>query len=204
MPIQRHSQHHPQRRLLRQQMRQRRRALTPGAQRQAARQLARQLATHPALRYAQRIARYLPADGEIDPGTLFQHLQWRHRAAFLPILDPLGRGSLLFAHWRPGMRLVPNRYRIDEPAMPRRATPVWTLDVILLPLVAFDDVGNRLGMGGGFYDRTLASLARRPRRPALLGVAHHFQRVTQLDTAEWDVPLDAVITDKPAATGRIS
>ena len=183
-------------------MRAQRRALTPGAQRQAARQLARHLATHPAIRYAQRIACYLPADGEIDPGVLFRQPQWRHRKVFLPILDPLGRGNLLFAHWRPGMRLLPNRYRIDEPAMPRRITPLWTLDVILLPLVAFDDAGNRLGMGGGFYDRTLACLAHRPRRPALIGIAHHFQRVAQLDAADWDVPLDAVITDTHAASGR--
>lgn len=192
---------HTPRRTLRKQMREQRRALTPGAQRQAARQLARHLAAHPALRYAQRIACYLPADGEIDPGALFRQPQWRHRNVFLPILDPLGRGNLLFAHWRPDMRLVPNRYKIDEPAMPRRATPIWTLDVILLPLVAFDDIGNRLGMGGGFYDRTLARLAHRPRRPALIGVAHHFQRVAQLDVADWDVPLDAVITDAATACG---
>ncbi len=75
--------------------------------------------------------------------------------------------------------------------------PTWTLDIILLPLVGFDRYGNRLGMGGGFYDRTLARLNHCDmKRPLLIGLAHHCQEVEQLQTQSWDIPLDIIATDK--------
>src|SRR5690606_40461575 len=71
-----------------------------------------------------------------------------------------------------------------------------------LPLVAFDARGNRLGMGGGFYDRTFARAPRaRTLRPRLVGLAHHFQQVASLPAEPWDIPLDAIATD---ATDRKS
>ena len=76
-----------------------------------------------------------------------------------------------------------------------RARAAWALDAILVPLVGFDDRGHRLGMGGGVYDRALADLARRPRRPRLIGVAFEFQRQPRLREAAWDQPLDQVVTD---------
>ncbi|WP_111657662.1 5-formyltetrahydrofolate cyclo-ligase [Isoalcanivorax indicus] len=191
-PAQRHT-----RRTLRQHLRQRRRALTPGAQDAAARALAQQLSRLPALRNARRIAVYQSADGEIDPQALFRQSGWRHRDLALPALPAVGAGPLTFIRWNHRTRLRLNRFGISEPRPDRRhAMPAWTQDVVLLPLVAFDREGNRLGMGGGFYDRTLADLARRPRRPLLLGVAHHFQGVDRLPAAPWDVPLDGIVTDR--------
>ena len=72
------------------------------------------------------------------------------------------------------------------------------LDVVIAPLVAFDESLNRLGMGGGYYDRTFAfrKRARVLRRPVLIGVAYSFQRVDRLQPENWDVPLDVVITEK--------
>ncbi len=73
----------------------------------------------------------------------------------------------------------------------------WHLDLLLLPLVGFDADGHRLGMGGGFYDRTLAAL-RPPRcgqRPRLVGIAHDCQRLIQIVPRPWDIPLDAVVTE---------
>jgi 5-formyltetrahydrofolate cyclo-ligase len=74
----------------------------------------------------------------------------------------------------------------------------WTLDLMLVPLVGFDGACNRIGMGGGFYDRTLAYLRRRRhwRRPRLIGIAHECQRVDRIDPRPWDIPLDAVVTEQ--------
>jgi 5-formyltetrahydrofolate cyclo-ligase len=74
--------------------------------------------------------------------------------------------------------------------------PLRKLDVVLLPLVAFDRRGNRLGMGGGFYDRTFAPRGRgRVSAPRLIGLAHGFQQVAELVDQPWDVPLRGVLTD---------
>lgn len=181
---------------IRRQMRRRRRALTPGERHRAAARLARRLRRHEWAGRAHRIGIYLAGNGELDPLPAFQQSPLRHKQLYLPVLDPLRAGMLRFVPWTRDTRLIPNRFGIPEPSL-RQHTGVatWTLDLILMPLVAFDDHGNRLGMGGGFYDRTLEALWRHPVRPRLVGVAHRFQRVEHLPTASWDVPLDTVITD---------
>ena len=90
----------------------------------------------------------------------------------------------------------PNLYGINEPALLLRGRALWALDVILLPAVAFDQEGFRLGMGGGYYDRTLADMARRPRRPRLVAVGYDFQRVEKgvIPLAPWDQPVDLTVT----------
>ena len=106
---------------------------------------------------------------------------------------------MVFQRVRPGEKLLPNRFRILEPRVNiSRQRKVWALDLVLLPLVGFDDAGGRLGMGGGFYDRSLAYLARRQswRKPTLLGLAHECQKVDRLAQASWDVPLAGTVTDK--------
>ena len=79
----------------------------------------------------------------------------------------------------------------------KQQVKAWRLDLVLVPLVGFDPQGNRLGMGGGFYDRTFAYRGRRKHtsRPCLIGLAHECQRVEHLPCAGWDIPLDGVITD---------
>lgn len=90
-----------------------------------------------------------------------------------------------------------NRWGIIEPIPQTPPTPVQHIDVILVPLVAFDRNGNRLGMGAGFYDRALQPLRHRAfKRPFLLGVAHHFQQAKSLTPQAWDVALDAILTDR--------
>ena len=184
---------------LRRMLRKARRALTPSQQRQAARGLYKQLAQQPLFRRARHISLYLPTDGEIDPRVLLRAAQRRGKATYLPVLSAWPRTKMVFQRIRPGETLKPNRFRILEPrhnlALQRK---VWALDLILLPLVGFDDVGGRLGMGGGFYDRSLAYLARRKswRKPTLLGLAHECQKVERLAQASWDVPLQGTVTDK--------
>ena len=184
---------------LRRMLRKARRALTPSEQRQAAQGLYRQLAQHPLFRRAKHISLYLPTDGEIDPRLLLRAAQRRGKATYLPVLSAWPRTKMVFQRVRPGDKLLPNRFRILEPRVnARRQRQVWALDLVLLPLVGFDDVGGRLGMGGGFYDRSLAYLARRQswRKPTLLGLAHECQKVERLAQASWDVPLAGTVTDK--------
>ena len=86
-----------------------------------------------------------------------------------------------------------NQFGIAEPKLDcSKVCPVQSLDIIFTPLVAFDSSGNRLGMGGGFYDRTLA--ACKARGPALVGLAHQCQQSDALPHAPWDVPLHAIAT----------
>ena len=184
---------------LRRMLRKSRRALTPSEQRQAAQGLYRQLAQHPLFRRAKHISLYLPTDGEIEPRLLLRAAQRRGKATYLPVLSAWPRTKMVFQRVRPGDKLLPNRFRILEPRVnARRQRKGWALDLVLLPLVGFDDVGGRLGMGGGFYDRSLAYLARRQswRKPTLLGLAHECQKVERLAQASWDVPLAGTVTDK--------
>ncbi|AZF34587.1 5-formyltetrahydrofolate cyclo-ligase [Pseudomonas sp. R4-35-07] len=184
---------------LRRMLRNARRALTPREQRQAACGLYRQLAQHPLFRRAKHISLYLPTDGEIDPRLLLRAAQRRGKATYLPVLSAWPRTKMVFQRVRPGDKLLPNRFRILEPrANARCQRKVWALDLVLLPLVGFDNEGGRLGMGGGFYDRSLAYLARRKnwRKPTLLGLAHECQQVDRLAQASWDVPLAGTVTDK--------
>lgn len=188
------------RRRLRRELRRRRRALSPRQHREAAERLCRRLRGLPELQRARRVALYLPNDGEIDPTPLIAWLERRGSRVYLPVLKPLSTNRLWFVHYHAATPMVANRFGIPEPetrhgAHRARRTPAWALDLILLPLVGFDDRGQRIGMGGGFYDRTLAFTRRPGPRPRLIGLAHDCQRVAALPTAPWDVPLDAIASD---------
>lgn len=182
---------------LRRLLRRRRRSLSRLEQRQAARALYRRLAQHALFRRARHIAMYLPNDGEIDPRLLLEEARRRGKATYLPVLNPWPRTRMAFQRVRAGERLRSNRFGIAEPArLPKRQRKPWALDLILLPLVGFDEYGGRLGMGGGFYDRSLAFLQRRKgiHKPRLIGLAHDCQKVDRLAQASWDVPLQACVT----------
>lgn len=184
---------------LRRQLREQRRALSRQAQRQAARNLYKQLAQHALFRRARHLALYLPNDGEIDPRPLLRAAQRRGKATYLPVLKPWPQSQMVFQRIRQGERLRANRFGIAEPRRnPKRQRKVWALDLILLPLVGFDRHGARLGMGGGFYDRSLAyrKMRKNWHKPTLLGLAHECQQVDRLAMASWDVPLQATVTDK--------
>lgn len=184
---------------LRRKLRHARRQLTPAQQRLAARRLYRQLAQHPRFRRARHIALYLPNDGEIDPRLLLQAAQRRGKATYLPALNPWPRTRMVFQRIEPGEQLRRNRFGILEPVIrTARQRRVWALDLLLMPLVGFDGKGGRLGMGGGFYDRSLAYRAMRKKshKPTLLGLAHECQRVDRLPLESWDVALQATVTDQ--------
>lgn len=181
--------------VLRQQFRRARRQLTQ--QQQIAHGLAvakhwRSEATLSARRGA--VALFVSQDGEIDTAPLREQLHSAGRVIALPWIDPAGQ--MQFREHRAGDPLEPGRYNIPVPPASSPQTMPADLAIMVMPLVAYDAAGTRLGMGGGFYDRFLGPLAP-DQRPLLLGLAHSAQRAkSPLPRADWDVPLNALLTEK--------
>ncbi len=188
------------RRALRDALREARRALTPRQRQAANARLVARVARERAFRHATRIAAYLPGDGEVDVRPLVDLAHAAGKQVYLPIIRP--DWHLDFARYAPGTRLEPNRVGILEPARAgRRLIAPMRLQLVLTPLVGFDSQANRLGMGGGFYDRTFAPLTqmRHWSLPRLLGVAWECQRLEgDFGSQPWDVPLWRVITEAGA------
>lgn len=180
---------------LRRQIRLARRALPAHRRSRLALRLSRQILRSDPFRRAHRIALYLAADSEIDLTPVLHAALRQRKQVYLPVLAPLD-DRMHFVRYTPRTRLRRNRFRIAEPTGGARLAPRH-LDLVLLPLVAFDPQGHRLGMGGGYYDRTFAFLRNRPaaHRPLLIGVAYELQKRTNLPWASWDVPLAAVATE---------
>ena len=181
---------------LRKQIRAARRGLTPNQQRQASQRLCQRLARSPEMKRARHIGIYWPMDGEIDPRLLLA--RFPHKHFYLPALPRPGRTTMTFLHW-PGAQLrYRNRYGIPEPVIGRSEVRApQKLDLVLVPLVAFDPFGARLGMGAGYYDRTFAFKHQRPgSSPQMVGVAHQLQCVERLPAESWDIPLALVATDR--------
>lgn len=175
--------------------RQRRRALSLTEQQQAATALVAQLLSWPQLAQCQQIALYLTNDGEISTQPLLHALWAAGKTLHLPVLHPVVPGYLLFQQFSADTPLRLNKFAIGEPQLNcSQLTPVQQLDLILTPLVAFDALGNRLGMGGGFYDRTLSQLKPDASRPLLMGLAHQCQQVPQVPVEAWDQPLSYIAT----------
>ncbi len=148
---------------------------------------------------ASRIAAFVALWGELDPAPIVAAARRRDTTVLLPVADTTRPGRALeFAVHEAGAPLPVSDYGIPEPTADAERVAPEDIDVVLVPLVAFDATGSRAGMGGGFYDRTfafrLATSATPP--PLLVGLAYHWQEVTHLTRASWDVPLDAVLTDR--------
>jgi 5-formyltetrahydrofolate cyclo-ligase len=186
------------RQTLRRDIRQRRRALSPQQQQLASEHLCQRLARQPLFLRSKRIALYLPNDGEIDPTPLLHTALVRNKQCYLPVLKPGSENTLWFVRYQQDTPLHHNRFGIPEPAAdPRYKVRARDLDLVLMPLVAFDDQGNRMGMGGGFYDRSFAFKHRNhSHQPYLLGLAHSCQQVDNLNIQHWDIPLHGIATEK--------
>jgi 5-formyltetrahydrofolate cyclo-ligase len=182
----------PQKARLREQLRQRRRDLTAAAQRQAADGLLQQLRFRSVLSRSRRVGLYLPNDGEISPLPLLPLLWRAGKTVYLPRVEPGGR--LGFHEYRRGDALRRGSYGILEPDPRKPRCAPGELQLVLMPLVAFDHRGTRLGMGGGYYDRGFAR-SRRRRRPLRIGLAHSFQEQATLPRDPWDRRLDFIATE---------
>lgn len=179
---------------LRRVLRERRREVPPPARIGAADGLAVQLLAL-GLAPGAKVAGYWASDGEIALHAWQLRLP-RDVVYCLPVLHEDGR--LRFAPWRAGEAVVPNRFGIPEPATaPDALLEPEALDLAVVPLVGFDARCHRLGMGGGWYDRSFAFRHRQPAPPRLVGAAFAFQQVDgELPSEAWDVQLDAVCTDQ--------
>ena len=187
------------RQTLRRRIRQQRRQVSEAQRAVSALQLAAHVCRDRLVLNSHHIALYLPSDGEIDPQPLMQYLWSLGKTLYLPILVSFSGQRLWFSTYAPGDSLVLNRFGIPEPERVhhRRIKPT-ALDLVLTPLVGFDDAGHRLGMGGGYYDRVFGFLNKRTRwrKPRLMGLAYELQRCQTLTSAPWDVDLDAVATER--------
>ncbi|MBB1202818.1 5-formyltetrahydrofolate cyclo-ligase [Enterobacteriaceae bacterium 89] len=178
---------------IRQSIRQQRRALRPEQQIQSAEQAAARMMAYAPVVMARSVALFLSFDGELDTQPLIDQLWQSGKQVYLPVLHPFSPGNLLFLRYHPQSQLVTNRLKIQEPKLDvREVLPLSELDVLITPLVAFDTQGQRLGMGGGFYDRTLQNWQQYDLHP--VGYAHDCQQVEQLPVEKWDIPLPAVVT----------
>ncbi|NIY47910.1 5-formyltetrahydrofolate cyclo-ligase [Cedecea colo] len=178
---------------IRQTIRQRRRSLTDTEQQIFAQQAAVRMLAYPPVMDAVSVAVFLSFDGELDTRPLIRALWQAGKAVYLPVLHPFSKGSLLFLRYDKNSHLVMNRLKILEPKLDvRNVLALDNLDVLITPLVAFDEQGQRLGMGGGFYDRTLQNWRQHGLQP--VGLAHDCQLVPTLPAEQWDIPLPAVVT----------
>ncbi len=158
-----------------------------------ARDLHHRVADEQVYQSAQHVAAYIAIKGEIDVRPIIDSGASAGKQFYLPVL----RGEqMFFAPWSPGQALQKRGFGLLEPEVPEQQ---WcepaALDLVLTPLVVFDASCNRIGQGGGYYDKTFAFRQGTSRRPFLMGVAHDCQRYDHLSAQEWDVPLDAVITE---------
>ncbi|WP_125778836.1 5-formyltetrahydrofolate cyclo-ligase [Pseudoalteromonas rubra] len=181
---------------IRKSIRKMRNGLTEEQQKEAEHNLTINFTQHVKLPKNARIGVYLENDGELRTNLLIQTLWSKGMDLYLPVIHPFSGVTLLFQKYEKNSPMRQNRYAILEPELNcSHICPLAQLDYLLLPLVAFDDAGNRLGMGGGYYDRTLARYYREQwQQPKLIGLAHDCQKVTALPTEAWDVPLPSIIT----------
>lgn len=130
---------------------------------------------------------YWPFRAEVDLVRLVRELLAGGSQATLPVVVQK-RQPLEFWRWTPGMAMQPGIWDIPVPGVADLVQP----ELLLVPLVGFDEGGYRLGYGGGYYDRTLAAM---PRRTLAIGVGYEFQRLATIDPQPFDVPMDAVVTE---------
>lgn len=179
--------------LLRKEVRARRNALHIDEQISAGQNLAKRLSQHIKIRQAQRIALYLTNDGELSTEHIIEWCWQHNKEVYLPVVHPFSKGHLLFLRYQKDTSLVSNRYGILEPKLNvGNVCPLAELDVLCTPLVAFDSSGARLGMGGGFYDRSLVNWQLTNLYP--IGIAHDCQQVDNVPIEPWDIPLPEIIT----------
>ncbi len=174
----------------------RRKSLDPGFIESASAAIAAEFCGRQAFWRAGSITAYMAVNGEVDTGRIMETAWLRKKRIFLPVM---AGGHLKFSELKKGAKMRANPFGILEPVYKKQdLKPPGSLEIVLVPLVAFDGNLNRVGMGGGYYDRAFAfsKFRKNWHKPLLVGVAYSFQKVDKIDAKAWDVPLHAVITEE--------
>jgi 5-formyltetrahydrofolate cyclo-ligase len=180
---------------IRNKMRAKREALSSDQVRNAAASISHNLWQLPEIQRAKKIGCYIDVNGEASSVNFVQTAFTRKKRIFVPVLH---KKNMAFFQLFPNSKLKNNEFGIPEPpSIEQNLITPQSLNIILIPLVAFDLSGNRLGMGGGYYDKLLSFTKRRNkyRRPLIIGMAYNFQQVNQITANNWDVPMHIVTTE---------
>ena len=143
----------------------------------------------------KRIALYCSVNNEVTTEQIIKHLWAENKELFLPIIK---FNQLMFGSYKSGDNLNNNKFGIPEPVTRTEdLIAADILDLVIVPLVAFDSNCNRLGMGGGYYDRALAfkQTSSEAHSPLLIGLAYELQKVNALEINSWDIPMDGIISE---------
>ncbi len=148
-------------------------------------------------KHVKNIAFYHAVRGEADPsGLMSPNSTQSNKLFYLPIISLDKENSLVFAPINENTQYKNNNFAIPEPIVePSELINTQDLDLVIMPLLGFDNKGNRLGMGGGYYDRSFAFKQSQATKPILLGFAYDFQQVALLDADPWDIGLDILATE---------
>ncbi len=188
--------------LLRQKLRFKRCQLSKITQNQHSHKIIQYIINAPFYKQAQYIALYLSVNGEVELSALINKIDEQYKKCYLPVILSQKKGVIAFAPYHKHTPLIKNCFGISEPIYQEKELRfAQEMDVILAPLVAFDEQGHRMGMGGGYYDRALQHLAINPSqsrhlKPVFVGIAHELQCIKNLPVQKWDISLNTVVTEK--------
>ncbi len=188
---------------LRTKLKQQRRQLTHKQQQQASLQVIKKLKSVPNYQFAKRVALYINAYGELPTTPIIKDLQQRQRACFVPVIDPVRPHCMRFMRLMPNTQLKTHQLGMQQPIFNyKHCVPAFSIGLILTPLVGFNTQRQRLGMGGGFYDRAFAK-ASKARLPTSIGLAYEWQKCVALPTEKWDNPLNYIVSDAQIYTQNV-
>ena len=143
----------------------------------------------------QKISTYFSVNNEADTSELNNYLWSINKDVFLPKIK---QDTLVFSGYNKDQKLSLNNYGIPEPDhIDENLIEAAQCDLMFIPLVAFDSKCNRIGMGGGYYDKTLAFKkgGEFKNKTLLVGLAYEFQKIDSIEKNAWDIPMDAIITE---------
>ncbi|WMY96621.1 MAG: 5-formyltetrahydrofolate cyclo-ligase [Arsenophonus sp.] len=178
--------------IIRKKIRKKRRELTNLERKKSEYKITKLVLNQKKISSARHIGLFLSFDGEINTNFLIKNLWKNNKKIYLPILNTYNK-EIIFAKYFPNTILKKNYFNIYEPLINNRnIISIKNMDIIFVPLVAFDKKGNRLGMGGGYYDKLLRNVKK---KTFLIGLAYNFQFVNKLPTEPWDISLPEIITE---------